>query len=133
MSGDDILNLNKDYIVFDGQGQAVRWTADAFWKAAFAPSHPAIHPAMGALVSRYSFDKDWDSWEMHPHGDELIYLTKGRLIFILGDKAEKRIEAKAGDAFIIPKGTWHTAKVVEPAETLFITFGYGTEHRSVQA
>lgn len=123
----DILNLEKDYILFSNKGQAVHWKAKDFWAAAFAESHPAIHKDMGSLISRYAFNEDWKSWEKHPHGDELIYITKGKMTFILEGKGE--IALKEGDAFLIPKGTWHTAKVSEPSAALFITYGYGTEHK----
>lgn len=129
MKSKDILDLDKDYVVFSADGQHQRWTAEDFWKAAFSPSHPAFHKDMGALVSRYSFDSDWTSWEKHPNGDELAFVTKGRIVFILEGKPE--VELKAGDAFLIPKGSWHRAKVPKPAEVLFITFGYGTEHRDL--
>lgn len=26
----------------------------------------------GRLVSMYTFDGDWDSWEVHPHGAEVV-------------------------------------------------------------
>jgi len=132
MDRKEAVNLNEEYIVFDAQGHHARWQAADFWKAAFAKDHPAIHPDMGSLVSRYSFDADWNSWERHPNGDELVYLTKGSVTFIIESPEDTRVHLKAGDAFVIPKGRWHTAKIHEPSEALFITFGYGTEHKPIE-
>ena len=36
---------------------------------------------------------------------------------------------RAGEAMINPKGTWHRGVVREPGSALFITSGFGTEHR----
>ena len=42
---------------------------------------------------------------------------------------QRRIELRAGQAVINPRGVWHTADVHEPGSALFITPGRGTEHR----
>lgn len=36
----------------------------------------------GRLVSLHSFSAPWDSWEMHPSGDELVVCTAGGLVLI---------------------------------------------------
>jgi mannose-6-phosphate isomerase-like protein (cupin superfamily) len=131
MSRKDVLNLSKDYVVFDPEGQHRRWPQDEFWAAAFSGNHPAIHPKMGSLISRYTFSEDWTSWERHPNGDELIYVISGRLNFVLEREVDSELELATGDAFVIPRGIWHTAKVLETAEVLFVTYGYGTEHRAL--
>ena len=33
------------------------------------------------------------------------------------------------DAIVVPRGEWHTARVLEPTEAIFVTRGAGTEHR----
>lgn len=33
------------------------------------------------LVSCFSFDADWETWEMHPAGDEIVCLLSGRASF----------------------------------------------------
>lgn len=75
------------------------------------------------LVSEFTCDGDWASWEMHPNGDEFVYLLNGDIEFLLelpdGVRAQ-RIEGR---------GTWHTAKVFQPSRMFFITLGAGTEHR----
>jgi len=84
------------------------------------------------LVSCYTFDKDWDSWEIHPAGDELVILMSGRVTFVIEfDGAAREIcLSTPGDYAVVPKGCWHTARLNESSTVLFITPGEGTQHRS---
>jgi len=76
-------------------------------------------------------DKDWSSWEIHPHGDEVVILLSGKATFILQlEEGNKSIELnKRGMFAIVPKNVWHTAKTNVETEILFITPGQGTKHR----
>jgi mannose-6-phosphate isomerase-like protein (cupin superfamily) len=89
------------------------------------------HLGGGRLASYYEMDADWDQWEVHPKGDELVCLISGRMEFLLDlqDEHASVTLAKPGDFVLVPCGTWHTAKVSEPSAALFITPGEGTEHR----
>jgi len=82
------------------------------------------------LVSEFSCDADWANWEMHPEGDEFVYLLNGDVEFLLelpeGLHAE-RIEGRG--AVVVPRGVWHTARVFRPSRMFFITRGAGTQHR----
>jgi hypothetical protein len=42
---------------------------------------------------------------------------------------ENRCVLDPGHAVINPRGVWHTSDVLEPGMALFITPGFGTEHR----
>jgi quercetin dioxygenase-like cupin family protein len=84
----------------------------------------------GRLVSLYTFDAPWTSWEMHPAGEELVVVMAGELTLVQElDGAPVRIALRAGQAAINPRGVWHTADAAAPATVLFITAGVGTEHR----
>jgi len=84
----------------------------------------------GRLVSMHSFSAPWDSWEVHPHGEELVLCTEGAITLFQEIGGEVRtVEVKAGEATINPPGVWHTADVVGTATALFITAGMGTENR----
>ncbi len=37
--------------------------------------------------------------------------------------------SEAGSFVIVPRGTWHTAKINAPTRMLFVTPGQGTENR----
>lgn len=84
------------------------------------------------LVSAYSFDVDWTGWEMHPKGDELVVLLSGVVTFVLeGESGDEEITLREPGAFgCVPRGTWHTLRVLSPSRMLFITPGEGTRHRA---
>jgi mannose-6-phosphate isomerase-like protein (cupin superfamily) len=73
--------------------------------------------------------------ELHPDGDELLYLISGRVDVVLDDGDQKTIGAETttslepGDAFIVPKGVWHRVLVIEPSHFVHITPGPGSAHR----
>jgi len=83
------------------------------------------------LISCLSFDKDWPSWEIHPHGDEIVYLLLGEAEMIIkkDNNQETIFINKPGSYIIIPKATWHTAKIKVPTTMLFITPGQDTENK----
>lgn len=85
----------------------------------------------GRLVSLHTFHAPWDSWEMHPAGDELVVCVGGciELIQEQAGGTELRIVLTAGEAAINAPGVWHTADVDETATALFITAGEGTQVR----
>jgi len=82
------------------------------------------------LVSSHSFDSDWGTWEIHPAGDEVIYLLQGDVEFVLKEGAGNRSVrlSTPGTFAIVPKNTWHTAKVHAPTKMLFLTPGEGTRN-----
>jgi mannose-6-phosphate isomerase-like protein (cupin superfamily) len=85
----------------------------------------------GRLVSQYSFTEDWASWEMHPHGSELVICTAGAMVLRQEwpDGGCETVALNPGDYAINPPGVWHIADVTEPATAIFITAGEGTQHR----
>ncbi|MDJ0788273.1 MAG: cupin domain-containing protein [Myxococcota bacterium] len=83
------------------------------------------------LLSQFAFDEPWGVWEMHPAGDEIVYLLEGAVELRLRDAAgERRLELdEPGSYAVVPKGAWHTAFPKRPTSMLFITPGQGTENR----
>lgn len=86
------------------------------------------------LISCYEFESDWSSWEVHPHGDEIVLLISGDVAFLLQtESGEIRINLREqGQYIVVPKGVWHTAKTKNKSKLLFITPGQGTQHRADQ-
>ena len=83
-----------------------------------------------ALVSEHSFDTPWSSWEMHPAGDEFVYLLDGDTDLVLWTAAGEqtvRVETP-GSYVIVPRGTWHTARPRRRTRMLFVTPGEGTQN-----
>lgn len=82
------------------------------------------------LISEYSFDGPWGVWEMHPKGDELVYLLSGTTDFLLRRESgdERLTLSEPGSYVVVPKGVWHTAEPKTPTRMLFITPGEGTQN-----
>ena len=80
------------------------------------------------LISSFSFDSDWPTWEVHPAGDEIVCLLAGdsELVLALPDGDQSVRLNEPGSYAIVPKNTWHTARVKSPTTMLFITPGEGT-------
>jgi mannose-6-phosphate isomerase-like protein (cupin superfamily) len=83
------------------------------------------------LVSCFSFDSDWDTWEMHPAGDEIVCLLSGRVTFEFEGRGHVAELSVPGTYVIVPRGTWHTAHTRVPTKMLFITPGEGTQNKAV--
>ncbi len=80
------------------------------------------------LIALHTFEEDWPSWEMHPNGDETVVLLSGAATFVVkhGDVSREIRMDNPGDTVIVPRGTWHTAKIAGKTSMLFITPGEGT-------
>ena len=86
----------------------------------------------GRLVSYHRFTEDWDSWEMHPLGDEMVLCIEGAMTLHqeCADGSTATVTLAAGQYVINPPGCWHTADIAGSAAALFITAGWGTQHRA---
>lgn len=100
------------------------------WYADYTARH-AADGFEGRLVSMHDFTEDWDGWEMHPNGPEMVVCTAGRLTLVQEhpDGRVERVTLSPGDYAINAPGVWHTAEIDTPCTALFITSGIGTEHR----
>lgn len=120
----------ETFVHLGAGGEAVPLpVTDSFWPDLIAGKLDHLGP--GRLVSFLEFDSDWDSWEAHPAGDELVCLVSGNIDFVLDlPEGHRTITLSGPGAFlIVPRGTWHTARVKSPSAALFVTAGAGTEHR----
>jgi mannose-6-phosphate isomerase-like protein (cupin superfamily) len=99
------------------------------WYGGYGAAH-ASDGAEGRLVSLHTFDAPWDSWEMHPEGEELVACMAGRITLRQEvDDGERIAVLEVGQAIVNPAGVWHTADVEGPATVLFVTAGVGTQIR----
>lgn len=64
------------------------------------------------LVSFYTFKNDWETWEIHPNGEEMVILLSGEVEFILKLEENNKIVHlnKPNTFLIVPKGIWHSIK-----------------------
>ena len=117
--------------------------------AAQVPVTPAVYEELDRRVDRFrgrllvamhTFESDWPTWEMHPKGDEVVTLVSGRAEMVLeeGGRQEAaggrqmrsvRLE-NPGDFVVVPRGTWHTAKIATPTTMMFVTPGESTENEA---
>ncbi len=117
------------YVFLNAEGAARQIPGgDAFWSQTEC-EFAALN--RGWLVSEFRFDADWVNWEMHPEGDEIVYLLEGRVTLVL-DLAEGHTSHRldAPGAVVVPKGVWHTARTTTACRMLHITRGEGTQSRS---
>lgn len=73
--------------------------------------------------------------EVHPDGDEFLYVVSGTMELILDDGDEKavgiqtKVFLRSGDAYVVPRGVWHRLEPVEPSYLVHVTPGPNGGHR----
>jgi mannose-6-phosphate isomerase-like protein (cupin superfamily) len=112
----------------DGRAMPVAWTPDVFRRLVTGDRDRVIGVKHGAEPADYHADE----WEMHPRGDELLYLLAGALDVVLDEPGgERRFVVQGGQACLVPSGVWHRLVLRQPSDLLFITPAHGTRHRPV--
>jgi mannose-6-phosphate isomerase-like protein (cupin superfamily) len=132
MKKSDPFDLASTYVRLRPDASAETLAVDAtFWQRIAAGKLGTFHHEY--LVTSHRFNADWPSWEMHPHGDEIVCLLSGKATFIFerDDGNESVALSQAGTYVLVPKGVWHTAKIDDAAHMLFITAGEGTQHKEI--
>jgi len=67
--------------------------------------------------------------EVHPDGDEFLYVVSGTMELILDDGDERavgvetKVLLRAGEAYVVPRGVWHRLEPVEPSYLVHVTPG----------
>jgi mannose-6-phosphate isomerase-like protein (cupin superfamily) len=126
------FNIKEDFVVLDPRQNAT-----------VVKNSPEIYANLDRdfnqfknhqLVAFHEFDSDWSSWEIHPHGDEVVILLSGSVVFLLDkNNAIEKVHLKeAGDYLVVPRNTWHIAQVEKLAKVLFITPGENTQHQNIK-
>jgi mannose-6-phosphate isomerase-like protein (cupin superfamily) len=123
----EAFDLTTTYVQLDDGPVATAVDVDdEFWET--IDTRPELHG--GRLVGAFHNPEDWGVWEMHPAGDEVVYLLSGAIDVVLEEEhGERIVELEPGSTCIVPRGVWHTANVHDPGDTLHITRGEGTQHR----
>jgi hypothetical protein len=106
------------------------FTGGMDWYAAYSERH-AADGAEGRLVAVHEFDDDWDMWEVHPVGAEIVLCLSGAIVLHQETPTgeTRSVTLGAGQYAVNEPGVWHTADVADRATALFITAGQGTDHR----
>ncbi|MBD8530535.1 MULTISPECIES: cupin [unclassified Massilia] len=125
------LNPRHTYVSLADDGTAEEIPGDAFWQL---PASEIEQHGQGWLIAEFAFTEDWPTWEMHPHGDEFVYLLSGAVELLLEQDGNLVTVALNGaGAVVVPRGVWHTARVLAPSRMLHVTRGAGTETRPASA
>ncbi|NII11797.1 cupin domain-containing protein [Oleiagrimonas sp. C23AA] len=132
MSNNHSLDLMGTYVRLrsDLSSEALP-VGDDFWTRLGQGELGSFHHEY--LLSCQHYTQSWTHWEMHPAGDEIVCLLSGRVELVLAQEDGERSHTldQAGSFVVVPRGTWHTARLQGPAQMLFITPGEGTQHRPV--
>ena len=124
-----VIQPQHTYVHLAENGAARTFSAADFWQL---PEGESAQHGQGWLVSEYVFVEDWPTWEMHPEGDEFVYLLSGAVELLLDrDGSIERIAVDGTGAVVVPRGVWHTARVRAPSRMLHVTRGAGTQTRPV--
>ncbi len=112
----------------EGRAGPVVWTPDVFRTLVTEPGDRVI----GAKHADAPADFHADEWELHPGGDEVLYLLAGGLDVVLDEPAGERTFAlEGGQACLVPRGVWHRLVLRRPSDLLFVTPARDTRHRAV--
>jgi uncharacterized cupin superfamily protein len=125
----DHFSLSSTYVVLGDDGEATPMAvSDRFFEDL---EHKFGDFKGKRLISYFTFDQDWETWEMHPAGEELVCLLSGQVDLVLEqDGIENVVQlSTSGSYVLVPRGTWHTARVHTPSSMLFMTPGEGTQNR----
>ena len=69
--------------------------------------------------------------EMHPDGDETLYLIDGHVRVVFEDPAFEDVDMQPGDGLVVPKGVWHRVDILSPSRIMYATPGPGGEYRPI--
>ncbi len=130
-SGSKAASLRSTYVhLRDDKSAADVEVTPTFWEELGGGERPGLDA--GRLLMQLDFSEDWPTWEMHPAGDEVVFLVSGTADFILEvDGRQQRVTLKSpGDFVRVPRGVWHTARTSVPCSAVFVTPGEGTQNRS---
>ena len=121
------FQLESKFVHLENNGNMTGLLVDEkFWSEGSGRGYLQSGRLMGVLKT----DAGPSHWEVHPDGDELLYLLSGSMdVVIKSEGGNKVITLSSSSSCIVPKETWHQTIAREPCSLLFITPGKGTQHR----
>lgn len=96
-------------------------------RAALVESVPGRPPQRidGLTIGAPQITKDSPhDGEVHPNGDEVLYLISGAMSVRLElPDGHRHLDLVAGDCLVVPQGVWHKVTMREPGQLMHITPG----------
>ncbi len=128
----DAFRLSETYAFLKDGGSAPLVPSGGFWQEMMSgqPKSPGVALVAGGtgwLVAIYPIDRDAQTWEMHPAGDELLTMLSGEMDVVF--QRAITVSVRAGETCLVPQGMWHRQVVRQAGQYLGITYGKGTQHR----
>ena len=124
------FKLSRTFVHLRDGGDAERVElTPAFWSQSSSgkKKHDRV---VGVFEFKSASDLHSSMQEMHPEGDEVIYLVAGSIDLILDEPGGERIVSiQAGEASIVPRGVWHRLVMRKPGTLLFINSRTGMQGR----
>lgn len=125
----DTLDLSRTFVhlTSGGDAEAVELTP-AFWRESSASA--SYHRLVGTFDFASSEDLHSSLQEMHPEGDELLFVVSGAIDVHLAEPgSERTIPLEAGQAAVVPRGVWHRLVMRRPGKLLFVNCRTGMQTR----
>ena len=127
-------NQNKSPVSFEGRvANITRDWSIAITPAPLGPPQRIDGYTIGAIPTVVGPGPH--GGEVHPDGDEFLYVVSGVMELILDDGddggAARRDKGcmQSGDAYVVPRGVWHRLEAVEPSYVVHVTPGPNGGHR----
>lgn len=120
------FDLETTYLALDGAGDVKPLAVGPdFWATIDR------NPDAGAtLMAVFPGEGDWDHWERHPKGDEVLVLLEGSMRLALElPSGPEIVFMSPGATVVVPAGVWHRGTDQRGVKLLAVTYGEGTEHR----
>ena len=122
-----------DIVRFDPSVHTIGLSRDLGASLVPARPDPPI-PVDGVTIGVASMSENAPhNGEMHPDGDEVLYLISGRMKVTLETSPVQELDMAPGDGLIVPKGVWHRVDILEPSKIVYVTPGPNNEFRPIES
>ena len=114
---------------FDAATQTVALTRSLVASVQDAVEDPAL-PVDGVTIGVATMTENSPhGGEMHPDGDEVLYLISGRVRVTLETDPVDVVEMGPGDGLVVPQGVWHVVDILQPSQIVYVTPGPNGQYR----
>jgi oxalate decarboxylase/phosphoglucose isomerase-like protein (cupin superfamily) len=129
ITDDTGFDLTGTYLFLSASGDTDAVPVDDnFWDRIRSREAHCGDRLMGAL----RITEDPSHWEVHPDGEEILFLRSGSMDVILQEDGKERVvKLRDSGVCIIPRGVWHKQIVHSSCEFAFITPIKNTQTRTV--